>query len=396
MNLLVFLNSCPDEFEILEIIYFARLLFNAIFIIVPIGLIIFIIIDLFKNVASDNEKDQKKNNGIIIKRIIYAILLFFVPTIVGVVNNLLGDLEVNYATYLNCANKEDIQDIIENKADHLVNLALNTLDYDDYSDASYVVSKIRDDNLRNKYEKMLEDIKNDVVKNNSNDDSDEDKGNNSNNDDDNNNDGNDDSGSDNDNDDYNENIGTGSIDVSYSDAVVENLASFIGSEAGGHKEGFLTQLFTGAVWINNFYDKIHDSNGKVKEINPDTMCELYSYASLYSSLYCYFTFDKLESMRGTVPEEHQRQLTIVAKILLSKNFTIPSEVRYQAADWIITQSNGTIWATTYTGLPGYYGHFGYSNYHAPLDPYDVYGNTVSINSDDYQNIADKLYEKYVK
>lgn len=162
-NLIFFLNKCPEEFEILQVIYFAKLIFQVIFTLLPIGLIVYITIDLFKNVASNNEKEQSKNNSLIIKRIIYAVLIFFVPTIVNLVNGLLGNLGVEYATYLNCANKNDIQQVILTKAENLVEQATSTLDSTDYEQAKDVVSKIKDDKIRTEYENKLNLIEEDVT-----------------------------------------------------------------------------------------------------------------------------------------------------------------------------------------------------------------------------------------
>ena len=83
---------------------------------------------------------------------------------------------------------------------------------------------------------------------------------------------------------------------------------------------------------------------------------------------------KLEANRGTVSESGREQLITVAEILLSKNFTIPKRVQFQAADYIITNNDGIIWAEVYTGVADYYGYFGYPSMYSPLEGKDVYGN----------------------
>ena len=77
---------------------------------IPIGLIVFGLIDFSKSVASGDEKDGKKNLNLFIKRLIYGALVFCVPWIVNVVMHLLGDLtkDVNWTDCYNNANKEYI------------------------------------------------------------------------------------------------------------------------------------------------------------------------------------------------------------------------------------------------------------------------------------------------
>ena len=103
------MDACTNV-GILKVIYFIKLLLNIAFIAVPIGLIVFGLIDFSKSVASGDEKDGKKNLNLFIKRLIYRALVFCVPWIVNVVMHLLGDLtkDVNWTDCYNNANKEYI------------------------------------------------------------------------------------------------------------------------------------------------------------------------------------------------------------------------------------------------------------------------------------------------
>ena len=97
----ILLKACENP-DILRIIYLAKKILN----------IVFIIIDLFKNVTNgDNDKTVKDNNRIAIKRLIYAVLLFFVPTIVTVVMNLLSSVGITseYKKCIDNATKEKIE-----------------------------------------------------------------------------------------------------------------------------------------------------------------------------------------------------------------------------------------------------------------------------------------------
>lgn len=59
-------------------------------IIIPIGLIIFGTIDLGKAVIASDEKEVKAAQGRLIKRFVYAALVFFVPMLVGVIMNVVS------------------------------------------------------------------------------------------------------------------------------------------------------------------------------------------------------------------------------------------------------------------------------------------------------------------
>ena len=59
-------------------------------IVIPILLILYGTIDLGKAVIASDEKEVKAAQGRLIKRFIYAALIFFVPMLVGVVMNIIS------------------------------------------------------------------------------------------------------------------------------------------------------------------------------------------------------------------------------------------------------------------------------------------------------------------
>lgn len=65
-------------------------LIKIFMIIIPIGLIIYGTIDLGKAVIASDEKEVKAAQNRLIKRFIYAALIFFVPMLVGVVMNVVS------------------------------------------------------------------------------------------------------------------------------------------------------------------------------------------------------------------------------------------------------------------------------------------------------------------
>ena len=98
--LLLDLSSCGPS-GLLRVLYFIKLILDIFFIIIPIGLIILITIDFAKAVISGDESAQSKVFKLSIKRILYALFVFFVPMIVSIVNIILGDLGVNYSVCYN-------------------------------------------------------------------------------------------------------------------------------------------------------------------------------------------------------------------------------------------------------------------------------------------------------
>ncbi len=118
--------ACENP-EILRVIYFASIIVDIIKIIVPLGLVIMAMIDFSKGVTSGNEGDNKKNLSRLIKRFIYAVLIFTVPWIVKIIIINLGNLtkDVNYTDCLENATEEGIEKFQE-QYDKLVAEARNS------------------------------------------------------------------------------------------------------------------------------------------------------------------------------------------------------------------------------------------------------------------------------
>ncbi|MDD3048870.1 MAG: hypothetical protein PHQ89_02635 [Bacilli bacterium] len=75
-------------------------IFKLIQIFIPILLIIIGSVDLGKAVISSDEKAIKESQGMLVKRVIAAVLVFFVSAIVSIVMGLIGE-----SAYENCWNK---------------------------------------------------------------------------------------------------------------------------------------------------------------------------------------------------------------------------------------------------------------------------------------------------
>lgn len=93
---------CAKSTDIWQIV--GKILF-VFKIVIPLLLIIFGMIDLGKAVISSEEKAIKEATTSIIRRLIAAVVIFFVPTIVGAVFGLIGEFnEEQKDDYTICKN----------------------------------------------------------------------------------------------------------------------------------------------------------------------------------------------------------------------------------------------------------------------------------------------------
>lgn len=82
-------NPCEDP-NVLNVILYIRKILEVAFVVIPIVLIILMTVDFIKNVISGNEDNMKKNQKIIVKRLVYVIMLFFVMPIVNIAFSAFG------------------------------------------------------------------------------------------------------------------------------------------------------------------------------------------------------------------------------------------------------------------------------------------------------------------
>ena len=77
-------------------------LVTIIQIVIPIFLIVFGMLDMGKAVMTNDEKVMKEAQGKLIKRVIYAIIVFFVVAIVQFVVGVLNTNETNITDCIDC------------------------------------------------------------------------------------------------------------------------------------------------------------------------------------------------------------------------------------------------------------------------------------------------------
>ena len=100
---MLFLDSCEG---LLEVVIIIRRVYNILQILIPIGLILFGLIDLGKDVIAGKEDEMKKAQKTLLMRVIYAVAVFLIFTLVSFAIGLLGSGNNSNTTgWKNCWNE---------------------------------------------------------------------------------------------------------------------------------------------------------------------------------------------------------------------------------------------------------------------------------------------------
>ncbi len=92
-------NFCQDFSKTLQLISVFLLIIRLC---VPIFIIIVGSMDIYKTVTSGKTDDLKKNLLTLGKRLVIGLIVFFIPTIVRLVVNSLGEDNADYQICINC------------------------------------------------------------------------------------------------------------------------------------------------------------------------------------------------------------------------------------------------------------------------------------------------------
>lgn len=123
VNFLVECSYCKDS-GLFSVVYLLRQIMQVIFMIIPIILIVLVLIDLAKNVIASKEEDMNKNRSLAIKRIIFAVVIFLVPTIVNIFMRVMYSIVDNgsEASFLECWNNaNDVKKVNQCNSDAIAN-----------------------------------------------------------------------------------------------------------------------------------------------------------------------------------------------------------------------------------------------------------------------------------
>ena len=383
------MDACNNP-DVLRVIMYVKILLKYVFILVPMGLILMMGLDFFKNVVAGKEDDMSKNTKLSLKRLIFCVALFFVPTIVSLVVKIIDDSLDTNTSYVSCITNAESSIIEEKEADYAWNIveeAKASNDFNKIEEALAYVNRIKDEEKKKEYKEVIKLVKEEIIADAKLKQQEA------------------------------ENVrpsvspngssNTNINNMSFDEDTVNLLAAGIGMEAGGYPDGFKSQLITGAVMINNLYTTIsRGRKGAIKSsasnITYDDIKNLFSYCPVYCNSggskwnYIKVKGGGIEYLKSTGATDAMiNQLQVIAKILLSKEFTIPQHILGQGveADW--AGVDFTVWGKATTGTRFGNVTFAAVNNTGLDESKDVYGNTVSKNFSDYIEIENNLYSKYI-
>lgn len=123
INFLVECSYCNDS-GVFSVVYLLRQIMQVVFILIPIILIVLVLIDLAKNVIAGKEDDMNKNRSVSIKRIIFAVFIFLIPTIVNLFMRVMYDMidAGSESSFLECWNNAtDVKKVNQCNSDAIAN-----------------------------------------------------------------------------------------------------------------------------------------------------------------------------------------------------------------------------------------------------------------------------------
>lgn len=150
-------NIC-DSPDILKVIRIVDIVITIIKVVVPILLILRGMID-YMNAMKDNDNDALvKTNKLFVKRVIAAVIVFFIPTFVHLIANLTEDTS-NYASCIANATPEGISIAYYNNSQKYVDAAYKSKIYSDYLAATSYIEYVEDANQKQELLNKLDELK---------------------------------------------------------------------------------------------------------------------------------------------------------------------------------------------------------------------------------------------
>ena len=159
----MFNDVCTNP-DILKITMIIKNIFDILKIVIPLILIIVVSIDAGKYIISGSNDELSKKAKQITARIIAAVLVFLVPTILGFCLKFIEN-GTNFASCLTNANPKTIASIILNRADNLVAKAEKSLNESDVAEAKSAIKNVQDKDLRESYNSRIEKVQTAINKN---------------------------------------------------------------------------------------------------------------------------------------------------------------------------------------------------------------------------------------
>ncbi len=138
---MIIASLCENP-DVLRIFKMIKISINVIKIVVPLLLIISLMLDFIKPMLSDKKDELTISGRKAIKRIIAAILIFFIPTFVNILLEMANKKDIGYSACFANANNVYIANSYVKEAQNLIDIANKTEDRTDYNRAEATVDAL--------------------------------------------------------------------------------------------------------------------------------------------------------------------------------------------------------------------------------------------------------------
>lgn len=156
--------SICDSADVLSVIRIIKIVITIIKIVVPIILIISLYLNYMNAVKSNDDNLLAAANKSAIPKIIAALLVFFIPTFVNILADVVSFNRDSYSNCISNANNEHISELIINDAKIYLALVKKSLNRADYSVAVSKIKKIKDYTVREKLSAELKQVEEEIKK----------------------------------------------------------------------------------------------------------------------------------------------------------------------------------------------------------------------------------------
>jgi hypothetical protein len=149
--------ACDDP-DVLRAIQIGMIILDVVRCLIPILVIIMGIKDFFAVVVGNKDDRMGTAVKMFFSRLLAAILIFYIPTIIDYTFSLIGDDTLAYKACLDKANPEGIRQTKYDHAQVLINKAKESLDFADFATARDYIAKLENTAQKRELEKKLKDV----------------------------------------------------------------------------------------------------------------------------------------------------------------------------------------------------------------------------------------------
>ena len=143
---MIILDICSNPYT-LKVFKIVRIVIKIIRIVVPIMLIVSVMIDFMKEITNKTN-DFSSIGNLVFKKILAAVLVFLIPTIISIISTSTGLNTDSYMSCLNNSTNENIEKYQVEYAKRLMNNAKKNFNNSEYNIVKAEVIKIKDDSIR--------------------------------------------------------------------------------------------------------------------------------------------------------------------------------------------------------------------------------------------------------